>query len=106
MVHTPGQPDDRHQPRPGIVVSEDVRNRLTDDLIVVPLYSAGKVGPTRVPLARGTGGFPRASVAYCEEVTTVDRDFLARGPLGRRLSPAQLADVIRGIRRALGDVLP
>jgi len=106
MVYTPGQPDDPHQPRPGIVVSEDVRNRLRDDLILVPLFSAGKLGPTRVPLARGTGGLPRACIAYCEEVTTVDRDFLSRGPLGTRLSPAQLAEVIRGIRRALGDVLP
>ena len=106
MVYTPGQPDDPHQPRPGIVVSEDVRNRLTDDLILVPLFSAGNLGPTRVQLPRGTGGLQRASIAYCEEVTTVDRDFLSRGPLGGRLSPAELADVIRGIRRALGGVLP
>lgn len=106
MVYTPAQPDDPHQPNPAIVVSEDVRNRLRDDLILVPLFSAGKLGPTRVQLAPGTGRLRRASVAYCEEVTTVDRDFLSRGPLGKRLSPPEFADIIRGIRRALSDALP
>ena len=106
MVYTPAQPDDRHQPRPAVVVSEDVRNRLRDDLIAVPLFSAGRLGPTRVALPAGVGGLGHASVAFCEEVTTMDRDFLARGPLGRRLSEAQLGEIIRGIRRALGDRLP
>jgi mRNA interferase MazF len=106
MVYTPGQPDDPHQPRPAVVVSEDIRNRLRDDLILVPLFSSGRLGPTRVRLPAGAAGVSRPSIAFCEEVTTIDRDFLSRGPLGKRLSPGQLADVIRGIRRALGDVLP
>jgi len=106
MVYTPGQPDDPHQPRPAIVISEDIRNRLRDDLIVVPLFSGGRLGPTRVRFIAGTGGLSRPGIAFCEEVTTIDRDFLSRGPLGRRLSAGQLADVIHGIRRALGYVLP
>jgi mRNA interferase MazF len=106
MVYTPGQPDDPHQPRPAIVVSEDVRNRLRDDVIAVPLFSGGRLGPTRVPLQVGAGGLRRPSIAFCEEVTTLDRDFLGRGPLGKPVSPAQLAEVIRAIRRALGDMLP
>lgn len=106
MVYTPGQPDDPHQPRPAIVVSEDVRNRLRDDVIVVPLFSSGKTGPTRVPLQAGAGGLRGPSIAFCEEVTTLDRDFLARGPLGKPVSPALVAEVMRAIRRALGDMLP
>ena len=38
-AYTPGQPDDPHQPRPVLVISEDVRNRLRDDVIVVPAFS-------------------------------------------------------------------
>jgi mRNA interferase MazF len=106
MVYTPGQPDDPHQPRPAIVVSEDVRNRLRDDVIAVPLFSSGKAGPTRVPLPAGAGGLRRPGIAFCEEVTTLDRDFLTRGPLGKPVSPSQMAEVIRAIRRALGDLLP
>ena len=44
MVYIPGQPDDPHQPRPALVISEDVRNRLTDDVIVVPIFSTGRLG--------------------------------------------------------------
>ena len=105
MVYTPGQPDDPHQPRSALVVSEDVRNRLRDDLIVVPLFSRGKLGPTRVPMPGG-GGHRTSGVLFCEEITTIDRDFLYRGPLGPRLSRPVLDAVLRAVRRALGEVIP
>jgi mRNA interferase MazF len=106
MVYIPGQPDDPHQPRPALVVSEDVRNRLRDDLIVIPLFSTGRLGPTRVPLPARAGGIRRPGVLFCEEVTTIDRDFLYRGPLGPRLSRPVLETVLRAVRRALGDTVP
>jgi mRNA-degrading endonuclease toxin of MazEF toxin-antitoxin module len=105
-VYTPGQPADPHQPRPALVVSADVRNRLTDDLIVVPIFTAGRLGPTRVPIARDVGGLPHDSVLFCEEVTTINRDFLGDGPLGGRVPAALLDRVIRATRRALGEVVP
>jgi mRNA interferase MazF len=106
MVHTPGQPDDPHQPRPALVVSEDIRNRLRDDLIVVPAFSAGRLGPTRVAAAAGAGGLARDSVLFCEEITTIDREFLHRGPLGSRVPGGLMEAVVRAIRRAVGEVLP
>jgi mRNA-degrading endonuclease toxin of MazEF toxin-antitoxin module len=106
MVYTPGQHDDPHQPRPALVVSEDVRNRLRDDLIVIPLFSSGRLGPTRVPVPARTGGLRSPGVLFCEEITTIDRDFVYRGPLGLRLSRPVLDSVLRAIRRAVGDVVP
>jgi len=106
MVYTPGQPDDPHQPRPALVVSEDVRNRLRDDLIVIPLFSRGTLGPTRVPVPARAGGLRTPGVLFCEEITTIDRDFLYRGPLGPRLSKLVLEAVLRAVRRAVGDVVP
>ena len=106
MVYTPGQPDDPHQPRPALVVSEDVRNRLREDVIVVPLFSSGRLGPTRVPVPARTGGLRSPGVLFCEEITTIDRDYLYRGPLGPRLSRHILDAVLRAVRRALGDVIP
>ena len=81
-AHTPGQPDDPHQPRPVLVVSEDVRNRLRDDVIVIPIFSRGRPGPTRVPLPAGKGGIRHDSVLFCEEITTIDVRFLTGGPFG------------------------
>jgi mRNA interferase MazF len=104
-VFTPGQPDDPHQPRPSIVISENVRNRLRDDLIVVPLFSNGRLGPTRVVISRRGSGLRHDSVAFCEEITTIDRDFLHRGPVGK-LTDTQMESIVRAVRRALGDVIP
>ncbi|MGH9076016.1 MAG: type II toxin-antitoxin system PemK/MazF family toxin [Acidimicrobiales bacterium] len=106
LVHTPGQPDDPHQPRPALVISEDVRNRLRDDLIVIPAFSRGRLGPTRVRLPAGAGGLEHQSVLFCEEITTLDRDFLHRGPLGRRLPADVMGVVVRGVRRAIGETVP
>ncbi len=83
-----------------------MRNRLRDDLIVVPFFSSGRFGPTRVPVPAGTGGVRHDSLLFCEEITTIDRDFLARGPLGPPVPREVLEQVVRAVRRALGDVVP
>lgn len=105
-VRLPGQPVDSHQPRPGLVVSDDVRNRLADDVMVVPVFSRGRLGPTRVALPAGVGGIPRDSVLFCEELTTIADVFLTGGPLGP-VVPAPLLDaVVRAVRRAVGEIVP
>ncbi len=103
-MFTPGQPDDPHQPRPAVVVSENVRNRMRDDLIVAPVFSAGRVGPTHVVVPANSGGLRHDSVIFCEEITTIDHDFLTRGPVGK-LSPKLMDAVVRAVRRAIGEVV-
>jgi mRNA-degrading endonuclease toxin of MazEF toxin-antitoxin module len=56
LVETPNMPVDPHQPRPGLVVSEDRRNRRAEHIIVVPIFSSERTGPTRVRIRAGTGG--------------------------------------------------
>jgi mRNA-degrading endonuclease toxin of MazEF toxin-antitoxin module len=106
MLYTPGQPDDPHQPRPALVISEDVRNSLRDNLLVVPIFSTGRLGPTRVPVPGRVGGLSKPGLLFCEEITTIDRDFVQRGPLGPPLSRRTLQAVVRAARRAIGDVIP
>ena len=88
------------------MISENVRNRVTDDVVVIPIFSSGRLGPTRVPIAAGTGGIRRDSVLFCEELTTIDQDFLESGPLGPAVPDALLQQVLRAVRRALGEVVP
>ena len=104
-VYTPGQPTDPHQPRPALIISEDERNQNSDDVTVIPVFSHGVLGPTHVPLRAGTGGIPHDSVLFCEEITTLDLDFLAEGPLGRPVPEGILQRAIRAVRIALGDVV-
>ena len=84
-----------------LIISVDVRNRLTDDLIVIPIFSVGSLGPTRVAIASGEGGLTRDSALFCEEVCTIDRDFLASGPLGPIVSANLLDEVVAAIRNAI-----
>lgn len=62
LAFTPGQPDDPRQPRPVLVISEDVRNTVCDDVIVVPAFSRGRPGPTWVTVGGRSGGLPHESV--------------------------------------------
>ena len=89
-----------------MIVSADVRNRLADDVMVVPIFSRGAAGPTHVRLIRGAGGIKRDSILFCEELTTLDRDLLTHGPLGAPVDAHVLAAVIRAVWRALGETVP
>ena len=79
---------------------------MSDDVIVIPIFSSRRLGPTRVAIARGAGGLDHDGVLFCEEITTVVHDFLECGPLGPPVSEALLLRVVRAVRRALGEVLP
>jgi mRNA-degrading endonuclease toxin of MazEF toxin-antitoxin module len=105
FAFTPGEPADPHQPRPVLVVSENVRNRLRDDVIVVPIFSGGRLGPTRVRLPAGAGGIQHDSVLFCEEITAIAVQFLDGGPMGRRVPDRLMREVISAILRALGEVV-
>lgn len=105
-AYTPGRPRDPHQPRPVLVVSEDVPNARRGDHIIIPIFSRGRAGPTRVPLLAGAGGVLRDSVLFCEEIAAIDHDFFEEGPLGERVPEDLLARVLRAVRRALGELVP
>ena len=52
LVKLPGHPRDR-KARPAMVVSLDVRNRLANDVMVVPLSTTLREAPTHVRIAEG-----------------------------------------------------
>ena len=105
-VELPNQPADPHTPRPALVLSIDVRNRLANDVIVVPLSTNLRPLPTHVLIPAGAGGQRQDSMAKCEHVTTLDKQFLVRGPFAGRLPEPLLNEVTRAVRRAIGEVLP
>ena len=105
-VDLPSQPADRHTPRPALVVSVNVRNRLAGDVLVVPLSMHLRALPTHVQLPAGIGGLRLDSMAKCEQVTCLDKQFLVHGPLGQPIPEPVLIEVVQAIRRAIGEVLP
>ena len=53
--------------RPVLVVSLDIRNKLANDIIVVPLSTNLRLAPTHVLLQKGEGGLSKPSMAKCEQ---------------------------------------
>ena len=100
----PGQPKET-KPRPALIVSLDVRNRLANDVIAVPISTALRTSPTHVELSEGEGGLDQTSMAKCEQITTLDKSFLIRGPFSGTISPVRMTEVERAIQRAIEIVI-
>lgn len=94
-------PDEAKQ-RPALVVSADARNEHGNSVLVIPITRNLRPAPTHVLLQAGEGGLPQASVARCENVTTLPKSLLARDPLGAPLSSARMQELINAVLRALG----
>ena len=68
------------------------------------MFSSGRLGPTRVSFPSRTGY--ASGILFCEEITTIDRDFLANGPIGPPIGGHLMDEVVRAVRRAIGEVVP
>lgn len=99
-VRIPDEPEGKR--RPALVVSPDVRNRLASDVLVVPISSVLHDAPTHVRLRAREAGLPRASMAKCEQITTLRRDRLSARPLGGTLSGQRMLEIEKAILRAIG----
>ena len=104
LVRLPAQPKDKKQ-RPALIVSMDVRNRLADDVIVVPISTTLRPSPTHVELFKGEGGLKKTSMAKCEQITTLDKSFLIRGPFSGTINQIKMTEVEKAIKRAIGIVI-
>jgi len=104
LVRLPGHPSDTKD-RPALVVSFDVRNRLANDVMVVPLSTTLRLAPTHVELSAGEGGLKETSMAKCEQVTTLDKSFLIRGPFAGTINTSLMREVEKAIQRAIGIVM-
>ena len=105
LVRLPAHPADR-KARPALVVSLDVRNRLAHDVIVVPLSTTLRPSPTHVELPAGEGGLNHTSMAKCEQITTLDKSFLLRGPFAGTISSPKMQEVEKAIQQAIGILIP
>src|SRR4030066_294011 len=90
LVTLPSKPKDMKN-RPALVVSLDIRNKLANDIIVVPLSTTLRPAPTHVLLPEGEGGLSKASMAKCEQVTTIDKSLLIRGHFAGKISEEKMS---------------
>ena len=88
--------------RPALILSPDARNEFGSDVIVVPISTRLRGGPWHVRLGRGEGGLRTASIALCEQVTTLKRNDVEPASLGGMVSPARMHEIERAVMRAIG----
>ncbi|MBU4292624.1 MAG: type II toxin-antitoxin system PemK/MazF family toxin [Actinobacteria bacterium] len=101
LVNLSSKPKDIKN-RPALVVSLDIRNELANDIIVVPLSTNLRSSPTHVLLQEGEGGLSKALMAKCEQVTTVDKFLLIRGPFAGKISNEKVKEIEKAIMIAIG----
>jgi mRNA-degrading endonuclease toxin of MazEF toxin-antitoxin module len=105
-VNIPNQPSDHHQPRTAIIVSTNGRNKTATDIIVVPTTSSENFRPhpeLHIYIPALEGGLPRDSYAKCDQVTTIGKCLLAKGPLGAPIHLKYRWSIVDAVRVALGD---
>lgn len=103
LVNLPSKPKDIKN-RPALVVSLDIRNKLANDIIVVPLSTTLRPAPTHVLLQQDEGGLSTASMAKCEQVTTIDKSLLVRGPFADKISEEKMKEIEKAIMIAIGVI--
>jgi len=103
LVSLPSRPKDIKN-RPALIVSLDVRNKLANDIIVVPLSTNLRSSPTHVLLEEGEAGLSKVSMAKCEQVTTIDKSFLLKGPFAGKISNEKMEEIERAIMIAIGVI--
>jgi mRNA-degrading endonuclease toxin of MazEF toxin-antitoxin module len=103
LVNLPSKPTDIKN-RPALVVSLDIRNKLANDIIVVPLSTDLRLSPTHVLLQESESGLSKASMAKCEQVTTIDKSSLIRGPFAGKVSNERMEEIEKAIMIAIGVI--
>lgn len=88
--------------RPVVIVSNDVANRASSLVTIVPLSSnVSRVFPFEVPLTADQSGFPKDSKAMAQQIRTIDKSRLSRQRSGH-LKPKQLTALDEALRLHLG----
>jgi mRNA interferase MazF len=101
LINLPLKPEDKKN-RPALVISMDIRNELAGDIIVIPLSSNLRKTPTHVLLDEREAGLLKPSMAKCEQITTLDKSFLVKGPFAGKISENKLKEIEEAIKIAIG----
>ena len=103
LVNLPSKPKDIKN-RPALVASLDIRNKLANDIIVVPLSTNLRTAPTHVLFQKSEGGLSKASMAKCEQATTIDKALLIRGPFAGKVSDEKMKNIEKAVMIAIGVI--
>ena len=73
-------------------------------MFFAPLSTNLRSSPTHVLLQEGEGGLSRASMSKCEQVTTIDKSLLIKGPFSGKISDKKMNEIEKAIMIAIGVI--
>ena len=103
LVNLPAKPKDIKD-RPALIVSLNIRNKLANDIIVVPLSTNLRTAPTHVLFQKGECGLSKASMAKCEQITTIDKALTLRGPFAGKVSDEKMKEIEKAVMISIGAI--
>ena len=91
----------------GRVVDAPGDNLLAEFASVVDAVECGveiqkELKTRNTELPAGEGGLKETSMAKCEQVTTLDKSFLIRGPFAGTIDPFLMQEIEKAIQRSIG----
>ncbi|MGB5634648.1 MAG: type II toxin-antitoxin system PemK/MazF family toxin [Waterburya sp.] len=89
--------------RPVVVVSIDIRNQYSSTVLVVPFSSdiSQAANPSRTLIKQGEGGLNIDSVAMCDVLTCIKKQYLEQEPYGE-ISAESFNLILQAIQIAIG----
>ena len=89
--------------RPVVVVSIDIRHQYSSTVLVVPFSSdiSQATNPSRTLIKQGEGGLNVDSVAMCDVLTCIKKQYLEPEPYGE-VSVETFEHIIQAIQIAIG----
>ena len=89
--------------RPVVVVSIDIRNQYSSTVLVVPFSSdlSQAANPSRTLVKQGEGGLKIDSVAMCDVLTCIKKQYLEPEPYGE-ISSESFKRILQAIQIAIG----
>ncbi|MEM7759788.1 MAG: type II toxin-antitoxin system PemK/MazF family toxin [Cyanobacteria bacterium P01_A01_bin.40] len=89
--------------RPVVVVSIDIRNQYSSTVLVVPFSSniSQVANPSRTLIKQGEGGLNADSVAMCDVLTCIKKEYLGIEPYGE-ISVESFQRILQAVQIAVG----
>ncbi len=98
---SPGRGSEQRGVRPALIIQNDVGNQYAATTIVAAITSTIKIYPVTVPLKKGKGGLPQASMVNLAQILTLDKSRL-QGKLGSL--PSDLMEKVNAAIKVSLDV--
>ena len=89
--------------RPVVVVSIDIRNQYSSTVLVVPFSTdlSQAANPSRILIKQGEGGLNADSIAMCDVLTCIKKQYLEPKSYGK-ISSESFERILQAIQIAIG----